>query len=518
MTQVISMTATGEGYEELRLAVRRRFDGVAASGAKLFTTDATGLYDAFLEHLPPELRQRHNCHACRHFVDRLGGLVTIDETGATSSPLWEPTDDVDFRASVLAVHNLVARAKVTGIFLSKHANLGTEVTGGWRHFAVTLPQSMVHRDRLLTPGQAMAAKRDDFATLCRALAEFKPQTLRQAVTLLEADALYRSEKVLGCAKWLLELHTARQEKRGPARDNLTWLAISGAPQGWCHPRSSMIGTLLEDIDAGLPLDDVRRKFTAKMHPLQYQRPQAAPSAGNIAEAERIVEKLGIADSLKRRFARLDEIEAVWRPHPAEPTKDGGVFAHLKPKGAESTELKSSDATPITLDKFLRAVLPNAEEVEVYAPLHGNFIAILTAEVEGAPLIFQWDNTFSNYVYNNGSAASSWNIRSGWHKAQAITLSPHEWGGGKLPHMGRTAIFVIDGCRDLHAPSLGLFPETLKSELRAIRSTIEAFSRAGKPSNTDGASACGLAWQSGAPVTVRVTTGGVTLTYKIDRLD
>lgn len=41
-----------------------------------------------------------------------------------------------------------------------------------------------------------------------------------------------------------------------------------------------------------------------MNPLQYQRPQAAPSAGNVAQAERIVEKLGIANSLEAALCPL----------------------------------------------------------------------------------------------------------------------------------------------------------------------------------------------------------------------
>lgn len=53
----------------------------------------------------------------------------------------------------------------------------------------------------------------------------------------------------------------------------------------------MIGTLLDDIASGMSFDSVSRRFAEKMHPLQYQRPQAAPSAGNIAQAEKIVEKL-----------------------------------------------------------------------------------------------------------------------------------------------------------------------------------------------------------------------------------
>ena len=80
---------------------------------------------------------------------------------------------------------------------------------------------------------------------------------------------------------LLALHEARASKRGPAADNLTWLAVATAPAGFCHVRSSMIGTLLEDVAAGMPFDAIKQRFDAKMHPLQYQRPTAMPSVPSI---------------------------------------------------------------------------------------------------------------------------------------------------------------------------------------------------------------------------------------------
>jgi hypothetical protein len=62
----------------------------------------------------------------------------------------------------------------------------------------------------------------------------------------------------------------------------------------------MIGTLLEDIEEGLDFGDVSRKFASKMHPLQYQRPQAAPSVGNIEESEKIVAKLSTGEPMGER--------------------------------------------------------------------------------------------------------------------------------------------------------------------------------------------------------------------------
>ena len=48
----------------------------------LFTTEATGLFDAFLRARPFERRGHYECRSCRHFVTTFGGLVTIDKTGA----------------------------------------------------------------------------------------------------------------------------------------------------------------------------------------------------------------------------------------------------------------------------------------------------------------------------------------------------------------------------------------------------------------------------------------------------
>jgi hypothetical protein len=38
----------------------------------------------------------------------------------------------------------------------------------------------------------------------------------------------------------------------------------------------MIGALLDDIKSGLPFEDIKARFDAKMHPLRYQRPKPRP--------------------------------------------------------------------------------------------------------------------------------------------------------------------------------------------------------------------------------------------------
>lgn len=497
-------------------------NNVEGGAASLFETDADDLWLTYLYSFPPETRQFHACSACRRFVERFGGLVTIDEDGATRSAMWDASDaEGPYSAGFLALADKTARAKVTGVFLSRDATWGRPVTGEWTHLAVTPPKTMLYAGIAKTPRQAMAEKGEDYKNVLRALAEFSTSILDEALRVLKADALYRSEKVIGPAKWLRDLYRAAE---GANRSNVVWRAVATAPPGFAHPRSSMIGTLLEDIEKGLSFDEVARRFAAKMHPLQYMRPQAAPSAGNIAQAEKLIASLSAAGSLARRFARVEEIDALWRPPLAVSVerKATGVFGHLMPKDATAALSLVVPPQTVTWEKFARTALPKAVAIEALVPSRGDFAALLTAENADAPPILQWDahdrrNPFSIYVYHAGSSARDWGLRGGaWAKVTAVCLNPSQWYGGNFPHHGKGALFVIEGSRDQRNCGNALFPETLKSEFHGIRATIEAYSRSAKLAGREEASACGLMFQGAH---VRVTdVDGATIEYRLDRLD
>lgn len=517
-------------YDSFLAKIQARFSANISSGAPLFMTDTEGMWGAYLDSFAADQRQYHNCHACRQFIERFGGLVTIDENGRTASAIWNEGDAPElYKPAVREMERITRRAQVVSVFLWEDKVWGFPVTGVWRHFSVMPPQEMVFRRTVLTAGQTMAEKREDYRTIQRALAEFTKPVIAQALTLLQTESLYRSEKVIGPAQWLHDLHTAREQVKGVARDNLTWKAVAMAPAGFCHPRSSMVGTLLEDIAAGMEFAEVSRRFADKMHPLQYQRPQAAPSSGNIAQAEKLVEKMGITASLRRRFARLEEVEALWLPaKPKDESKSSGVFAHLQPKKT-SPDVGGKDMPPVTMtwDKFKRTVLPEALEIEFFAPhSRDNYTALVTAADLEAPPILQWDkeekrNPVSWYVWHGGSPAAQWGLVGGrFNRVAAVTLKPSMWHGGN-EHQGAGVVFILEGAKETRTDAgLALFPETLKTELHPIRSTIEAFSRAGKLEGAEEASACGIALMKGHNwnARFRVRTASATVEYKLDRWD
>lgn len=515
-------------YDGFLARVNARFLANCANGDKpLFITDAANLWGAYLgSFTDPTERQYHNCHACRQFIERFGSLAIIGDDGMTSPAIWHEDDALDaYRPALAAMAKAVRRANVTGVFLSQDKVWGTPATGAWHHLAVRPTSAMVFKRATQTANQAMAEKREDFKTMMHTLNEFTQMHLETALTLLKTEALYRSEKVLGQAKWLHALHVARAAAHGAGKVNAVWSAVATAPAGFCHPRSNIIGTLLEDIAAGKDFGDVSRAFAAKMHPLSYQRPQAAPSAGAIAAAEKVMQQLGAAGALARRFARLDEVQALWRPAPKKDEAPiSGVFGHLNPKGEASPSM-NIPAQTMTWDKFQRAVLPTAERIEFQVPHHGSYAALVTAVNAEAPPILQWDrenarNPVSWYLWHNGSPASQWGLRGNqFYEVAAVALQPAMWNGGH-EHQGAAVLFLIADARETRMAGAALFPEVMRAEFHSIRSVIEAYSRGagiegiGEPHAAGVMLAKGGSWNA----TVRVWSAGRSLDYRLDRWD
>lgn len=531
MSTITTESTDNDGYERWLAEIQSRFLlNTGENGKPLFTTDVEDLFTIYRLAFPEEVRQHYTCHACRDFLNRYGSLVTIDEkTGRTESALWRVGDAPDlFTSVVFAMRAIVLRARVTGVFLSRQEVLGKPVTDAWHHPALYLPPYMRYQGTLKSAEQTMAEKHEDRTMLQRALIEFAPGMVDQALVLLEADQLYRSEHVIGPARFLHKLQEASAKAKNPTlRNNLIWLAVATAPAGFCHVKSTMIGTLLDDIASGLDFPAVSKRFAEKMHPLQYQRPQVAPSEGNIAQAEKIVTTLASANAFKRRFCRLDEIDALWRPPARETPKGEGVFANVTSKDkAPKREGMYLPALTYTWRKFQADVLPSAWKIELLTPRHSSYAALMTAVDPEAPPILQWDtpeqrNPVNWYLWTGGSDAAQWGLNANTYvNVQAICYGPHMWYSKPALQHAKGVLFVLEGAKESRRAGIALFPEILKNEYREIRSTIEAYSNQSQIEGFSEPHACGLMFSnSAAPdVLLRVTANGFIQDYVLDRWD
>ena len=476
---------------------RMAAEGIRRPDARpMFRTDVDPrhLWEAYLALWDD--RQHYDCSACRGFVVKYGGLVRISAAGDVDSVVWDPSFMPDSMApKVLPIRDLVQAAKIAGVFYSPQRVWGQPETNGWRHLHGHPAAGSTWDDPRLTAGQAMAEKREEHAMVMRTLDEVPRQAAEEVVRVLRSGALDQSERALPVAEWLVDLHDRRYN---PAR---VWQAVATAPAGWAHVRNTVAGTLIEDVRAGLPFAEIKRRWDEKMHPLKYQRPTAAPSAGAIESAERLVEKLGVAKSFERRFARLDELPPgaiLWRPRPPEGVSaagPGGVFGHLR-RDAGQVQRVVLPAQKITWAKFRRDVLPGAREIRY--PLRGRagFFGLATAVHADAPPLFQWGNPFSWYFYHGGSAPGDWGLAGTHARVSAVFLGPHQWGDDpeRHAHQGRHAFFALEGAQDRRMELSGsacLFPACLSAEYHGIRAVVEAHSRATKVRGWEAGTANGI---------------------------
>lgn len=517
-------------FPEFRNAVRDHFANATAQTKALFRTGAPALFDTFLDNLPAHRRQEHNCKACQAFLTGYGGVVTIDDEGSTRSPLWEgicvPSD---YQAAVDALRHTATTAAVTDVFFAHTQVWGRRSLSEWTHLTVDRPAGLLRPDALSSPFQATAAKREDHRIVAESLGVYSKDTIAQGLLLVQSASLHQAEQIVkGPLTFLADLQDTVARLPRAARPNLLWKAVATAPPGFCRPRSTMVGALLDDIAAGMPFDQVKRRFEAKVHPLLYQRPQASPKAGNIEAAEKVVARLGIAPSLERRFARFEEMQLLWQPASAG-AESGlrGVFAHLR-EAAKPSGLVPP-AQKITWEKFQREVLPKATAIECETQPVMDFAGVLTATHPEAPPILLWDqperrNPVSHYVYSGGSAPARWGLAEGKRvRVTGVSLLPPMWDQEReYPSINKGALFLLEGAWDHNESSgLCLFPVFLKAELHSIRSTIEAHSKSQAPTGRTEASACGLLVSAGTKegtATFAVTVANGTLRYTIDRWD
>ena len=418
-------------YPLFEKAVKERFNKFVSEGRRLFKTNAEGLFDVYLQFLPQADRESCNCNSCRSFFNRYGDLVSINSEGEKESVLWSIENmPPKYIKPVEMMKYIVESSVVKTVFLSEERVLGTPVTGQWTHLSVSIPSTMVYRSRLSTAGQAMAEKAQEFQMVIRALQEYTADTVDQALALIKSETMYRSDRVLGNAKWFKDLMTMyRSARSSEEQRNIVWLAVASAPAGFAHVRSSMIGTLLEDIASGMPMNRVASRFAEKMNPANYMRSESAPTENGIQEAERVVAQLGIEDSLLRRYAKIEEVpEFLWKDRSANNVtpekKSTGVFGHLQAKPKTESNLMSLPVKVMAWDRFERTVLPTADKLEVLMDNPSRLMALVTAAVPDSENIMKWDNPFSWYYHGGADGEIKRRVEAagGRHEDNEIRVS------------------------------------------------------------------------------------------------
>lgn len=395
-----SVTNETDQFPSLLKMIKDGYKKVATNTLLRVTGDYLPML--FLDNLPAQLKQHYNCSCCLSFLRKFGGIVFVDDTGKVSSPLWLPEEVPEhFKQSIEAMKKEVENSPVIDVFLTSEAVIGTPFNTGsnggtWNHFALEVPRASRYVKTTLSSGQKRAELREDVKILKRGLDEFSLDVCNKALAYLNSGSFYRAEKADDRIEWIIKCKKDIADKSPEAVNNLLFLFAAKAPIGWAKIKSSIVGTLLEDIEKGLNTEQVKRNWETKMS--GYMRATVAPTAGNVAAAEKVVAELDVAGSLERRYATMEDIkDFLWKTIKEE--KPEGFFSGIVTKPVAAANVLELPSMKMSWTKFTEKVLPTVKNISMKVPNNGNsFFALTTASEVTSPNILQWDNPISWYYH------------------------------------------------------------------------------------------------------------------------
>lgn len=457
-----------------------------------FYTAGPLLFQAYVNAFKtPAMRSEVNCRACAEFIERHGRLAFISKNGEVVPALFDHTRvSGNYRAPIKAVESIVRGSEISSLAFFDRVTLGLPQDGGWQHLSIqhNVPRQQVKMDEHWAE---MKIAQEHHKNLTRSLASFNITLVRRVLKFIQNESLRNGNLIESWAKWLERIYIdiARADVPRNNRENIIWRYVAEAPKGWCEVRGSSIGKLLQSLKEGMDDADAIAIFDDITRAEKHQRPTAAPTEGNINQAERLIEAMGLAPSLQRRFCGISEFPHIWDPKPVTAESAGpGVFDSLRKSAKKKAvvDTPTTDATTMTWAKFAKKILPEALAISMYIP-HGkqHFGGFLTAVNADAPPLFKWDtdldnpNPVSSYAHTKGSTAAQWSLISGT-RVPVLAIAVMPWMlNPHITHMGEGVILVLEDAQDQDTETLALFPGDLLSALHPVRATIEAFSNEGQ---------------------------------------
>ena len=176
----------------------------------LFRTDATHLYDTFLEHIPESVRSEYRCSVCNSFFDHYGGLVTIDPNNGALHAVLSRLQGIPpfFAEAMQGVITLVEAANITQIFATGDNILGRPTSGPWRHFSMSVPPSRIYQ-AILPVKEYVTEHSVNIRSVMNAIQKYNGEEVRQAIQILRT--VPRGGKFIPQARWFFQLLNGPQQ-------------------------------------------------------------------------------------------------------------------------------------------------------------------------------------------------------------------------------------------------------------------------------------------------------------------
>lgn len=403
-------------FSEFNKALQMNIAKMTKDTRHLFVADVDSeeLWQFYLDAFPEgtneiyKTRREFDCGCCRNFVKKFGNVCAVVDGKLVS--IWGfAIADETFQTVIDTLNTLVLSRPINGVFVESSNKFGTarSLDGDkiWNHFYCEIPIRLAntHRNNVIS----VAAKyRENATMLLRALEEIKSDALQTVIELCEQNALYRGEQNLGLLREFQKLQVEYQKLPTLyAKSNFCWIKSVSIGEPMCRIRNSSIGTLLVSVSSGEDIDGAVRQYESIVAPENYRRPKPIFTQNMLENARKDLEKMGLIESLPRRFATEGDIginDVLWVNRAVQPNLSGGsdVFKSLSTKATTKPKVFSG-VQDVHIDEFMK-LLPTLSKIQIYfdSKLGKNLVSLITSKNLDAKPLFSWGgNTSWAYIGN-----------------------------------------------------------------------------------------------------------------------
>jgi hypothetical protein len=393
-----------DGFQEFAKAVNMQLNAMMANGECYRVQAPEDIFTNYLLSFPagtdPMFRQRttHDCSCCKQFVRGFGTMVSLGPNGVKT--IWDHFEDFDEPYRTVARHmsQLIKQQPIVGIWRTKETGYGaertTEQANGhvWNHFWGKTKRNFTCSD----PEAQVGAHKTQHDMLKTMMETFTLDAFNTVLDLIKEDELYRG------AEHRTSTMAARDLKKAyDASSNKSLWLWSQAEQPISRYKNTVIGTLINDISTGVPVEDAVRMFESKVAPANYKRPKAVVTQKMIENAFSEIEELGLETALIRRHATEADMnvnDVLFVDNAVKSKMRGSLKDQLLSEVPQ--QVRKLASLDLDIEKFVSEVLPNVESMEVkFEGRNINKLMSLTAPVDqNVKPIFKWDNNFA-WSYN-----------------------------------------------------------------------------------------------------------------------
>lgn len=401
-------------FEKFKQVIKRHFEEMTKDVGQLFEVDVDKdqLWEMYMDSFLPNdnkiyrKRKEFDCSHCRQFMRAIGGTVVIKNN--VMHTLWEvDAENPKFQPVCDALDKFVKSHVVSNMYLYNTAKVGAnydfEMIDGnpykWEHFYLELPSKFV-ANLAISIEETKGRFRDVRNVFKRSLDEITMDAVDTILELINSNTLYRGQE------WKAILLSFKNYKKEydklseSEKELFAWENASAAGETVGKIRNHSIGTLLVNVSDGMDLDLAVRKYEQIVAPSNYKRPKAIYTKKMLEDAKKTITELGYLDSLKRRFANLDDITVnniLFSNKDAAKRITGAddIFGEMENEVAINPK-RFSKVEEISAQDFIDKVLPTAKEIEAFVENkhEKNFVSLIAPENKDTKTMFKWNNGLS----------------------------------------------------------------------------------------------------------------------------